>query len=130
MTWVHETLADFGRQMGLPDLDFGQHGVAQLQLESGGLLAVEPVQRGDAAEVLVYLGRPLGWDAAPLLRRAAQRAHHSEAGAWPVQLAVRGDSPDALLLALVRLPEREFTLQALGQAVDYLGRWFEQLQER
>jgi type III secretion system chaperone SycN len=130
VSWVHETLADFGRQMGLPDLDFGTHGVAQLEMESGNLIAVEPVQRGDAAEVLVYIGRPLGYDGAPLLRRALARAHHAEAGAMPVQVAVRGEAPDAVLLVLVRVPERDFTLQSLGQAVDYLGRWYEGLRER
>jgi type III secretion system chaperone SycN len=127
VSWVHETLADFGRQMGLPSLDFGAHGVAQLQMQSGGLLAVEPVKRGEVDEVLVYLGRPTGFDSAGLLRKALVKAHHSAAGALPVQVALRGDAPESLLLMLVRVPERDFTLQSLGQSVDYLGRWFESL---
>ena len=127
MSWVHDTVAEFGRQLGIEGLDFGAHGVAQLQLQSGGLLAVEPVRRGETDEVLVYLGRPTGFDAAGLLRRALVKAHHGQAGAMPVQVALRGDFPDALLLALVRMPERDFTLQSLGQALDYLRRWHEGL---
>jgi type III secretion system chaperone SycN len=127
VSWVHETLAEFGRQLGLPDLGFGAHGVAQLQLQSGGFLAVEPVRRDQADEVLVYLGRPLGYEAAATVRRALARAHHSAAEPLAVQVAVRGEGPDAVLVMLVRLPERDFTLQSLGQTVDALGRWYEAL---
>lgn len=124
MSWVHETLAEFGRQMGLPALDFGQHGVAQFVFESGVLLAVEPVQSGEHEEILVYMGLPVGYHGAVMGRMALAKAHHGEAGAMPVQVSLRGDAQDTLLIALVRLPAREFTLQSLGQAVDFLRRWF------
>ena len=127
MSWVHETLADFGRQLGLPSLGFGTHGVAQLQMQSGALLAVEPVRRGEVDEVLVYLGKPVPFADSGLFRKALAKAHHGEVGALPVQVALRGESPDTLMLMLVRLPERDFTLQSLGHAVDYLGRWYESL---
>ena len=61
--WIDDTLADFGRRLGLDRLDCGAHGVAQLALAGGGLIAVEPVRRGDAGEVLIYVGRPAGHDA-------------------------------------------------------------------
>lgn len=125
MNWVHGTVADFGRQLGLPDLSFDDGGLVQLQLQSGGLLAVEQVQRGTADEVLVYLGRPLGFEGGELLRRALTHAHCSSAQALPVQVAVRGEAPEALLLMLLRLPARDFTLPALEHAVDYLNRWFD-----
>lgn len=125
MNWVQDTVAAFGRQMGLPDLSFGDDGVMQLQLQSGGLLVVEKVRRGLADEVLVYLGRPLGFEGADLQRRALMQAHCATAQALPVQVAVRGEAPEALLLMLLRLPARDFTLPALEHAVDYLGRWFD-----
>jgi type III secretion system chaperone SycN len=127
MNWVHDTLADFGKQLGIADLTFGTHGVAQLELQSGGLIAVEPVSRGMVNEVLVYIIQPLGFDAAMLMRRALARAHFAHADALPVQVAVRGEDSAAQLIMLVRLPERSFTLQTLGHAIDFLSRWFEQV---
>lgn len=121
MSWVQETLEKFGEQIGLTSLGLGPDGVAQLELQAGGVLAVEPVQGG--AEVLVYLGRPLGFDAGAVLRNALTRAHFSSAQALPVQVAVRGEGPEGLLLALVRIPDREFTVQMLGRVVECLGRW-------
>lgn len=119
--WIDDTLGQFGEQLGLPGLCLGAHGVAQLELQAGGLLAVEPAPGG--ADVLVYLGRPLGFDGSTVLRQALARAHHAAAHPTPVQLAVRGDGPDALLLVLVRVPAQEFSVHALGRAVEYLGRW-------
>lgn len=127
MNWIDETLADFGRRLGLAHLDCGAHGVAQLALAGGGLIAIEPVTRGDAEEVLVYVGRRAGHDAPRLLRQALIKAHHGQAGSLPVQVAMRGQGPDAMLLALLRLPAREFTPQRLDRAFDHLNRWLDAL---
>lgn len=127
MNWVHETLAEFGRGLGLSNFGTGAHGVAQLRLESGALIAVEPVRRGQLDEVLVYLGKPLGFDAERLCRRALEKAHFAHGGPYPVQIAIRGEAPQAMLLMLVRLPERAFTLQSLGHGLDALERWYGEL---
>lgn len=119
--WINDTLARYGAQLGLPSLALDETGVAQLALQAGGMLAVEPVPGG--TEVLVYLGRPVGFDGPGVLRRALALAHHASALPMPVQVALSGDGPDALLLVLVRVPERELTEQALVRAVEYLGRW-------
>ena len=128
MSWIQDTVADFGRQLGMPQLNLGDHGVMQLVFASGGLLAVEPVQRGGQDEVLVYLGRPVGHQAPALVRVALAKAHLAKGGPWPVQTALRGNGPDAMLMALVRLPQRAFTQQVLSQAVDYLTRWLDDVQ--
>lgn len=127
MNWIDDTLADFGRRLGLGHLDCGAHGVAQLTLSGGGLIAIEPVTRGDEEEVLVYVGRRAGHDAPRLLRQALVKTHHAHAGSLPVQVALRGQGPDALLLALLRLPAREFTPQRLDRAFDHLNRWLDAL---
>ncbi len=118
---IDDALAEYGQQLGVPGLALGAHGVAQLELQAGGLLAVEPARGG--TDVLVYLGRPLGFDGMAVLRSALAAAHYSAAPLMPLQLAISGDGPEALLIALVRVPGREFTAQMLGRVVDYLGRW-------
>ena len=128
MTWVHDTVAEFGRQLGIDNLGFDKHGLVQLQMHSGALLAVEPAQRGQTPEVLVYLIRPAGHMAANMLRKGLAKAHYSNGGSMPVQVVIRGGGPEAMLLALVRLPERAFTTQTLAQAVDYVGRWLDEVQ--
>lgn len=124
MNWLHETLEQFGHQLGLASFALGSHGVAQLELQAGGVLAFEPAP-GVAGDVLVYLGRPLGFEPGATLRNALARAHWGNAPPLPVQVGVRGDGPDALLLALVRVPQRDFTLPHLNRVVEFLGHWMD-----
>lgn len=119
--WIHDAVAQYGRQLGLPELGLDDNGAAQLELQAGGILAVEHAPA--SGDVLVYLGRPLGFDGPAVLRRALERAHHSAAGTLAVQVVLRGDGPEALLLVLARVPERDFTPPVLSRTVDYLGRW-------
>ncbi len=125
MGWIQDTLAEFGRQLGIEGLEFGPNGVAQLRLEKGGFIAVEPVRRGPDDEVLVYFGRPVGHQVVQATMVALSRSHWRNGGPLPIQVGLRGMGPDTQLLALVRLPERTFTTQSLGHAVDYLGRWLD-----
>jgi len=128
VNWIHDTVAEFGRQLGLPGLAIGPQGVAQLSLASGGLLAVEPVRRLDEDEVLVYLGRPAGHRLSVWLHTALARAHLDQAGPIGLQVLTRGSGEEALLLVLARLPARTFTPQALVQTVDHLARWLDEIE--
>lgn len=125
MRWIDDAVTEFGKQLGITGLNLGRHGNAQLELGSGALLTVEPVRRGRQDEVLVSLGRPVGHQLPRLNRLALSKAHHSRGGALPIQVASRGQGTDAMLLAVVRLPQRGFTPQALAHAADYLGRWLD-----
>lgn len=127
MSWLDDTLAEFGRHLGIAALGFGAHGVAQLSLPGGGWLAIEPVRRGHHDEVLIYLGHPVGFDAQRLLPRALEQVHHASAGPFPVQVGSRGQGAQTRLVVLTRVPEREFTLQLLDQAFEALNRWVESL---
>lgn len=129
MNWIHHTLADFGRQLGLEHFGLGSQGVAQLRLSSGSQLAVEPCRRGDNEEILVYFSRPLGFDAVQYRRAALAKAHFSNTGPYAVQVATRGEGAQTELLMLIRLPQRGFTPQTLAHAVDYLDRWFADLRD-
>lgn len=124
MNRIRDTLDQFGQQIGLA-LGPGTSGATQLQLAAGGVLVIEPVEPaiGRGGEVLVYMGRPLGFDGGSVIRAALARAHHAAGSILPVQVAVRGDGPDALLVALVRMPIAEFTVQALNRAAEFLGKW-------
>ena len=127
MSWIHDTLSDFGRQIGIAQLALDSQGAVQLAFEDGGALVVEPVQRGDVAEVLVYLQRKVGHQASTLMPFALERADCMRAAPFMVQVVLRGSGPDTRLIALVRMDERAFTPQALAQSVDFLTRWLDEV---
>jgi type III secretion system chaperone SycN len=128
VTWIHDAIAEFGRKLGVQQLGLGSHGAAQLAFEDGGFLTVEPVQRGGKDEVLVYMGRLVGHQAALAARTALAKAHVASGGPFQVQVSLRGKGVDAVLIAAVRVPDRAFTPQALTHSVDYLSRWLDEVQ--
>ena len=127
MTWVDDTIAEFGRTVGLAGLACDASGAVQLSLESGGVLGIHRVQAGACGEVIVLMGRQAGLERDRLVVRALALAHFRNAPALPVQVALRGEGPDALLLAAVRLSDRHFTLASLTHAIDFLTAWLDRV---
>lgn len=125
MDWIADTLAEFGRQLGIEALRADAEGRLLLQREDGSQLAVEPIQREGQEELLIYWTVPVGYQAAAWVRRALARCHAETPSRWPVQVGLRGSGPETLGLALVRSPARGFTPQALSQAVEHLRRWLD-----
>ncbi len=59
----------------------------------------------------------------PTARSALARAHLIHGDPYPVQVAVRRSSQDWRLVALVRIPRRQFTVDRLVHAMELLRRW-------
>lgn len=115
MSWVDDVLREFGRSMGLPNLAFGQRGAVRLSVERLGQLGLE--RRPD--EVLLFLLRPIPVGDARPLRKALAVCHYREGHPFAVQAGLRGDDR---LVFVVRIPEREFTVQAIEQGIELLDR--------
>lgn len=128
--WVLEAVRQFGGQLGIANCQPNARGGLQLTLPNGGTLAIEPTQQGLQPEVLVYATRPVGYHAAALVKAALVKSFDNIAGPYPVQVALLGHGPDAMLLALVRLPERDTTLPLLEKTVEFLQRWLAELGPR
>jgi type III secretion system chaperone SycN len=101
--------------MGIAGLRFGERGVVRLRLESLGQLGIERLPD----EVLIYLLRNVPVGEAKHLRKALAICHYREGHPFVVQTGMRGDDQ---LVFLVRIPEREFTVQAIEQTVELLDR--------
>lgn len=127
MDWIADTLAEFGRQMGIEDLQADTEGRLRLAFDNGNQLAVEQVEREGQDELLLYWVVPVGYQAGAWVRQALSRCHAEGPSRWPVQVGLRGAGAESLGVVLLRTPARGFTPQTLGQAVDHLRRWLDAL---
>ncbi len=125
MDWLDNTLAEFGRQLGLPDLRLNAQGTVRLALESGKQLSLEPSLQNGHQEVLVAMGLPVGHAAAQHAQAALKMAYAESFPPLEIQLALSGQGADTLLIATTRLPARAFTVPALSGAVRTLDRWLD-----
>lgn len=120
MNWTQDAIADFGRRIGLEGWTLNSHGVAQLQFQSGALLAVEPV----ADEVLIYLVEDAPYTSPAQWLDALKRCHARRRGAWPIQVGRRANAAGSTeVVVLTRMPERSLTPQQLEEAVLGVMRW-------
>ena len=126
MQWVEDALRGFGAYLGVDELSFSDRGLLELTLENGSVVAIE--DRSEAFDqFLIYLRRPVGYQAAGWLRKALVRCHAESHSPWPLQVALRGQGTDAVLILLTRVNARSFTPQALSQAIEYQLRWSDTL---
>ena len=121
---VEQTLAEFGRGIGLPALRASEQGRMRLNIENVGELSVETADGGDT--VLVYLVRRLFQPSAAAYRKMLELCGPRERLAYPVQAALRGDDRAAFC---VRLRQDEFQLPALETALDQLRRLHDRLSQ-
>ena len=113
MSWLDETLADFGRRLGMGELRFGTGGFVQFALSEGGLLGIAQ----SPGEVRVWLARPLARSDRGAFERALVQCDFRRRPALALQAGLRGD--DELVL-LARIPERDFTTPMLERALELL----------
>lgn len=125
MSAVESVLREFGEAAGIADLAFSEGGHVDLELESGRRISIE---RSDA-EVLVSLSLSVRYDAGDWLLRAWKQAHYSRPQEWPVQAALRESADEVRLVALLRMPQDQFAATRLRQAIEYLSRWLDAVEQ-
>ncbi|MFY8102762.1 MAG: hypothetical protein ACOVK6_01575 [Ramlibacter sp.] len=126
MPWFDDTIGAFGSQLGLRALTPPREGVLQLAFESGELLSLEAVAGRDTPQALVFMERPVGHTPEAVARGALVRAHLIHGDVCPVQVALRQSAHDWRLIALVRIPRQQFTVDRLAHSVELLRRWLDE----
>ena len=120
-TAPESTLREFGESASLPGLSFSDQGHVSLQLEFGRRIRIEHSEN----EVLVGMAQPAPYDAADRLLRAWKRAHYTHYNGHAVQAALQESNDGSYLLALVRVPANDFTVQRLQRSIEFLSSWLD-----
>ncbi len=115
MNWIAQTFSEFGRSIGLAELDPGPNGLVSLEIGLDRRLDFKVLEEA----VLMFLGRPLGADKLLCLRRALDTCHQRHGWSLPVRA---GLTRDGRLVFIVRLAAREFRPNTIEQAFDLLSR--------
>lgn len=126
MQWFYDTVAAFGSQLGLHALEPPDQGVLQLAFASGELLSLDATTHPDPPQALIFMERATGFPPEPVARSALGRAHAMHGDPYPVQVALRPSRQGWRLVALVRIPRRQFSVDRLAHAVELLRRWLDE----
>jgi type III secretion system chaperone SycN len=117
MNVIEETVAEFGRSMGMQNLRLRANGCLVLALQSVGTLAID-VAGPQQDSVVVSLSKSVSRSAEPDSRRLLSLAHYRSRSPLPVQF---GAAHGQVVLAVV-LPQEEFTLTKINEVIRLLDR--------
>ena len=122
MSWVDDALADYGRSLGLPSLEFNESGTASLQFDVLGELYIEQVE----GSILLYVAREYQRLDTRVMADAMSACHWDGNPAFPANVALHADNN---LVFSVTLPETEFDVPNMERAIDYLGSLHDSVRE-
>lgn len=113
MDWIQQAVSEFGRTLGIDELEFDAHEGIELALESGELVGIAYTPELTYQEMLVYVSAQLDFDPLPQMAHVLRLSNARYGSAPYLQAAVVANR---LVLAM-RLDAREFNLPALDEAV-------------
>lgn len=116
MTVLTQVLAEFGRDIGIGDLQEHPQGGVQLRLDNGDLLGVQT--RGE--EVVVHYAQACAFDAPARLLKAMQWSQAVGSDAAMVQVGLRETPQARWLLLAQRVPAASFSARQMHQVLGYL----------
>ncbi len=125
MDWIDDSVAAFGRELGIAHLQLNSRGVVNLSIAPDSALTLEFTSRRDHPEIVVAMSRRVGFELERRLLVALHHAHVMYGPGVPVQLALGGSGVNATLIGALRVSARTSGAQELLQATTYLSRWLE-----
>lgn len=125
MGQMEQVLAEFGQDIGVPELAPSPDGHVQLRLASGALLGAST----QGEEVVLHYAEPVPYDAAVLAFKAMRRAGRTESAADPVQTGLRTTARGEWLVVATRLPLDRFSAREVHRISSYLQSWLAQVRQ-
>jgi hypothetical protein len=116
MTWVNETIRDFGISIGLPELMLNERGILDLDLPNEARLRIAHLTYLPVPEVVLSRSETRFYPTSAMLAELLKLNDFRNSSEWPIQTAIS----DHELCISVRIPERSFVVNAMEQALSSL----------
>jgi hypothetical protein len=116
MTWVNDTIRDFGISIGLPELMLNERGILDLDLPNEARLRIAHLAHLPVPEIVLSRSETMFYPTPVLLTELLKLNDFRNPSEWPIQTAIT----DHELCISVRIPERSFVVNAMEQAFSSL----------
>jgi type III secretion system chaperone SycN len=116
MTWVNDTIRDFGISIGLPELMLNERGILDLDLPNEARLKIAHLAHLPVPEVVLSRSETMFYPTSAMLTELLKLNDFRNSSEWPIQTAIN----DHELCISVRIPERSFVVNAMEQAFSLL----------
>jgi len=122
---IEQSVAEFGRSLGMTDLRLKDEGAIALGIERIGVLAIEVI--GDRQEdVALSLTRSVERPDAQACQRALELCHYRNPSRWPVHATLAAGG-GALVFA-IQMEAQDFILSNIHEGIEVLTRLHEAME--
>ena len=126
MSWIEQSIKQFGRSVGISSLAFDGDGALRLGTGSGGTIELHHQHELSPPALLIIVSELVGFNRAARLRAALRLADFRQQAVSPLHVALDGDQ----LVLATRMDERAFSHPALEAVLDQLDRLHLHIAER
>jgi hypothetical protein len=116
MTWVNDTIRDFGVSISLPELMLNERGILDLDLPNEARLRIAHLAHLPVPEIVLSRSETMFYPTPALMTELLKLNDFRNSSEWPIQTAIN----DHELCISVRIPERSFVVNAMEQAFSSL----------
>ena len=116
MTWVNDTIREFGNSIGLPEIMLNERGILDLELPNEARLRIAHLAHLPVPEVVLSRSETMFYPTSALLIELLKINDFRNSSEWPIQTAIN----DHELCISVRIPERSFVVNTMEQAFSSL----------
>ncbi len=117
MAWVHEVTNEFGRMIGIPDLQLNEQNKLRLQIDNETILTFFYAENLPIPEVIISRAVPAQHVSTEQLEKALRANHFEMSSGAVLQCAL----DDKHFIYSARMPERSFNLSSLENSINFLN---------
>ena len=88
MTWVNDTIRDFGISIGLPDLMLNERGILDLDLPNEARLRIAHLAHLPVPEVVLSRSETMFYPTSAMLTELLKLNDFRNSSEWPIQTAI------------------------------------------
>lgn len=120
MSWVDQVISEFGKNIGVPELQLNHEGLLRMQYGEYFILEIYHIKGLPIQEVIVSLARKIDYTSCDYLKSLLQQANFQITPLWNLHISMTAKS----IVKSIRCPERSFRLNLLEQSINQLENSF------
>ncbi len=116
MDWPQRIVAEFGMQIGIPDLALNRENRLHLDSDNGSMIGMINSEDLTIPEFIVFISRPTVYISSANLKTALQKCQYINFSNWPLQIACTEKN----VIFAIRIPQRSLSLSVLNEVLKLL----------
>ncbi len=116
MSWVQQAIGDFGKTIGMPDLELNSHNKLRLMLGTDTILSFNYIDSLPIKEIIISVEKEVSYIPYQALKNILESSHFEK----QPQIIFQSGILENKCIYSARILERSFNISAIEKAINFL----------